>query len=416
MALATKETPCRLVVIAFTSSATSKEWSTTMPECEEIQAIAAGEKFVAVATDARIIRFFTTLGTQTQVVALPGRVVCLAAYENKLAVVYHSSTVANKLSLMVISMLGLSLSNRSVEMPLSTDVKLEWLGFSDMGSIIIYDSTGRVTSYSMKKNLWFPICAMKTHVTGVSDKFFIISVSETAQKIRAVHCRGNSYPLTIPRPFVREIDYGLPFCYMESEKSNLEESLIRATTFDMMDSSKVILEKGLKLFTTALNSELEPRAFEIVELLDDKRLIELAAKYSSHKGRIHLANRLTKLLTEFDKRQQEKQTLLEIFEEEIEAVSEVYEMEPSKVAKENVQEISIAPKPMISQKRSNPFKKSGGFSKTSTPSASLDHLTRKSISTSLNDSKEPLNDTSNLSTQSVDTPRPGKLFKLIVHI
>jgi chromosome transmission fidelity protein 4 len=64
-----------------------------MPECEEIQAIAAGDSFVAAATDAGIIRFFTTMGTQREVVALPGQVLALAAHDNKLAVAYHTSNI-----------------------------------------------------------------------------------------------------------------------------------------------------------------------------------------------------------------------------------------------------------------------------------------------------------------------------------
>lgn len=49
LALATRETPCRLVGIAFVSSG-NKEWSTVMPDCEEITALAAGDNFVAVVS------------------------------------------------------------------------------------------------------------------------------------------------------------------------------------------------------------------------------------------------------------------------------------------------------------------------------------------------------------------------------
>ena len=258
LALATKETPCRLVCIAFVSAG-GKEWSTTMPECEEIQAIAAGESFVAAATDAGIIRFFTTMGTQREIVALSGHVLTLAANDNKLAVAYHTSNTCNKISLMIYTLIGPTMNCRSVELPLTYGKKLSWLGFSDMGSVIAYESSGRVISYNIKRNVWYPICDMTKHIVGASDNFFIISVSESDQKIRTTLCRGTNYPLTNPRPIVREVDYLLPLCYIETEKSKLEETLVRATNFNMDSSEKVIVESGLKLFSSALNSELESR-------------------------------------------------------------------------------------------------------------------------------------------------------------
>ncbi|CRK92164.1 CLUMA_CG005767, isoform A [Clunio marinus] len=417
--LATKDTPCRLVCIAFVSAG-GKEWSTTMPECEEIYGIAAGRKFVAVATDAGFIRLFTTMGTQREVISVPGHTVALSAYENKLVVVYHSSNTRNKFSLMIVTILEPSVSNRFVEVPLTTDAKLSWIGFSDMGSIIVYDSTKRVISYDIKKNLWFPICDMNEHVTGGSDSFFIISVSEKNQKIRATLCRGLNYPLTSPRPIVREIDYSLPLCYMETEKSKLEEGLIRATTFQMELAEKIVVEKGLKLFSSAINSELESRAYEIVELLGNKTLIELASKYASQKGRIHMANKITKLLFDYEEKEMKKIEQLNEIEKEVESFNETYERQ-SKIASEiTLKDTStpiIAPKPMISQKKSsNPFKKFGSLNKNSSAS-SLTHLTKKSIG--LNDCEKnsddentPSNNVSKINrSTTVDTPRPGNFMQ-----
>jgi hypothetical protein len=128
---------------------------------------------------------------------------------------------------------------RSVELPLTPSTKLSWLGFSDMGSVIVYEPSGRVISY--------PICDMMNHAVGASDNFFIISVSESDQKIRTTLCRGTNYPHTNPRPIVREVDYALPLCYMETEKSKLEETLVRATSFSMEASEKTVVESGLKL-------------------------------------------------------------------------------------------------------------------------------------------------------------------------
>jgi len=203
---------------------------------------------------------------------------------------------------MIINILGLAISSRSLDIPLAPNTKLNWLGFSDCGSIIAFESSGRVLSYNIKKNFWMPICDLSEHVIGASDSFFIVGVSESAQKIRASLCRGTNYPLTNPRPILREIDYSLPLCSIETEKSKIEECLVRSVNFDIDSSSKSLIENGLKLFSTALNAELESRAFEIIELINDKKLIELAAKYASQKGRMHMSNKISKLLSDLEEK------------------------------------------------------------------------------------------------------------------
>lgn len=70
----------------------SKEWSTVLSEEEEALCVAAGQGFVAMVTDTRMLRVFTTCGTQREVISLPGPVVCLTAHQHSLAVVYHCAT------------------------------------------------------------------------------------------------------------------------------------------------------------------------------------------------------------------------------------------------------------------------------------------------------------------------------------
>lgn len=63
-------------LVCITLGASGREWSTEMPQDEEILAIGAGDKLVAVATDQRILRLFTVFGTQREVnefsISFPG--------------------------------------------------------------------------------------------------------------------------------------------------------------------------------------------------------------------------------------------------------------------------------------------------------------------------------------------------------
>lgn len=43
---------------------------------------------------------------------------------------------------------------------------------------------------------------------------------------------------------------------------------------------------------------MESRAFELIDVISDQQLIELSAKYASSRGRLHMAEKILKLLEE----------------------------------------------------------------------------------------------------------------------
>lgn len=55
----------KLVCISLVGS--SKEWSVSMADTEEVLCVAAGAHVVACATTARLLRLYTPMGTQRQV-------------------------------------------------------------------------------------------------------------------------------------------------------------------------------------------------------------------------------------------------------------------------------------------------------------------------------------------------------------
>ena len=55
-----------------------------------LQAVTAGEGWVAVATSSRNVRLFTVGGVQRSAFSLPGPVVCLAAHRQRLMAIYHA--------------------------------------------------------------------------------------------------------------------------------------------------------------------------------------------------------------------------------------------------------------------------------------------------------------------------------------
>lgn len=304
------ETPSKLVCIALGGAGGSREWSMPMPNCEEILCVAASDKLVAVGTDARFLRVFSAMGTQREILSLSGPVIALAAHGDRILAAYHSSPPVSDdqhISMLLVQAIGLSLRCRDIKVALTPQSKLTWIGYTDRGSPVTCDSMGMVRLFSMRSNLWIPVCDTSTHTKGASDNFFIVDVSEHTQIIRAILCRGASYPFTTPRPMVNELKMQLPSCDIDSEQSQLEEALVRCSTFDVNDSDKCMKENALKLFSIACRSEMEARAKELIEMIASPALLPLAAKYASKLGRIHLAEKLGELLPRFVEKERERE-------------------------------------------------------------------------------------------------------------
>ncbi|XP_059050858.1 WD repeat and HMG-box DNA-binding protein 1 [Achroia grisella] len=296
------ETPSKLVCISLVGS--SKEWSVSLPDTEEVLCVTAASGIVACATNSRLLRLFTPMGTQRQVISLPGPVVCLAAYNTTVMAVYHKTDPGisdQHLAMDIIATNGRQVRSKTVPLPLTPSSKLSWVGATDVGSPCAYDNTGVLRLYDVASGVWMPICDTNNHSRGASDTWFVVSVSELVQTVRAILCRGTSFPVTAPKPIINELPIQIPLCELDSEKSQYEEQLVRwaHTTSDV--DVKNARETALKLFALACRSEIEQRAIELMELLKDDRLLILAAKYASRSGRIHLADKLSNLADIWEK-------------------------------------------------------------------------------------------------------------------
>lgn len=116
--------------------------------------------------------------------------------------------------------------------------------------------------------------------------------------------------------------------------------------------------------------------------------------------------------------------MLEVYDKEAKSFTEAYEVEEQKISdvskKIETSTPLIAPRPMISQRKANPFKKSSNNSSLGAVNA-LNHLTKKSIgyNDSVNNSDDenttPNNASKiNRSTVSADTPRPGNFSQWFI--
>lgn len=296
------ESPSKIVCISLVGN--SKEWIVTLPDLEEALCVVATAALVACATTARLLRLFTAMGTQRQVISLPGPIVSLAGYDSTVFAVYHSNDpgVADQhLSMDIIAMHGRQLRSKTIPVPLSPRSRLTWVGSTECGSPCTYDSAGILRLYDVTSGIWLPICDTNIHSKGASDSWFIVSICESTQSVRAILCRGATFPLTAPKPIVTELPIRMALCSVDSEQGELEEKLVRWAHIAAEVDVKTARETALKLFALACRSEIEQRALELMDLLKDERLLPLAAKYASRLGRVHLADKLTNLAETWEK-------------------------------------------------------------------------------------------------------------------
>ncbi|KAH8402342.1 hypothetical protein KR009_011435 [Drosophila setifemur] len=310
LALASNESS-KMVVIALAAAA-NKEWSLSMPDCETVDALTASSHLVAAATSASFLRIFSVMGTQRGVLSIPGPVVALAGHEHSLMLVYHStapSQTQQHLAAMLVTLNGLSLRLEHLPVPLTPGRQLSWLGFSDTGSPSIADNMGMVQLYRKSSNAWFPICDTMKLSPSVSKHYFVVAVSERRQIVEAVLCRGTSYPMTNPKPMLQELRMQIPLCDIETEKSEEEDVLLRSSLMQMDGAEKAQKEAGIKLFALACRNECETRAKELIESIACTELLELAVKYATKCGRIHLSDRLVELLPQLEAIQEVRKQL-----------------------------------------------------------------------------------------------------------
>ena len=222
-----------LSCVHFDREHEENEWLIHMPKGEQIKAICLGDQFVAVATSARNIRFYSLNSTQHQLISIPGPIQCLVASNRTLVAVYHSMLPLpgeQSLDAMVIevdleakSVVNLEFS--PIRLPLASGAILRWIGFTDEGTLAMLDSTGSLKLFKGALGLgWLEVANLLQQVTA--DSVFIISVSDLLQQVRCVLCHRSRYPSPETVPVMQNLIFNLALCKTANQVNELEEKNI----------------------------------------------------------------------------------------------------------------------------------------------------------------------------------------------
>ncbi|KAK7103194.1 WD repeat and HMG-box DNA-binding protein 1-like [Littorina saxatilis] len=329
-----EECNSKLTCMHFGSWDSAKEWSVIMPEGETVQAVTAGEGWIAAATSSRMVRIFTVAGVQRSTFTLPGPVVCLTAHRQHLMAVYHAGMGLpgdQNLACRMLNVKGQKRASEETRLPLSPKSILSWAGFSAEGTPFTMDSEGVVRMLNTcLANTWTQVANTCDQVKGKSDHYWIVGVNENPQQLRCIPCKGSRYPATLPRPAVTVLPFCVSLCEPDSEKSQYEEQYMRSVVFaqhlSRLAAEGVELDEAtqrnmqrpaqealMKLFALSVRSEREFRAMEVCELMPDEQTLQLSIKYATRQRHLHLAQRISQLAQQ---RAQEEQQEEEEEEEE----------------------------------------------------------------------------------------------------
>lgn len=280
---------------------TEREWEVELPHVELIDALAAGLGFIAVATDQRNLRLFTTGGMQSYIFTLSGPVVCLAAFENQLIVILHDGAGQvdeQRLTMYVYNIdlqaNSIRLNHNAIPVALSKRSPLAWAGFSDEGTPCTYDYNGVLRIYRQELGrVWVPMLDLRELTSSALDHYFVVGVSEITQTVRAVKCRKSRYP-DFSAETAEVFNFKLPLCNMDTNRGELEEEYVRLRLAEASytrlkqfenisklaqttneSNEKLLVNTVLRLFAIYLKDDKEELAKSLVYMIPKDHMSKL---------------------------------------------------------------------------------------------------------------------------------------------
>uniref|UniRef100_A0A6G1SGF6 WD repeat and HMG-box DNA-binding protein 1 n=1 Tax=Aceria tosichella TaxID=561515 RepID=A0A6G1SGF6_9ACAR len=284
------------------SNRDQREWEIEMPHVELIEALAAGSGFVAIVTDQRNLRLFTNAGMQSFMFTLPGQVLCMAAQDHQLMIIYHDGAGHSDDQNLSMFVYHIDIFNnifkqtyKHIPVALSKRSPLAWAGFSDEGTPCTYDYSGMFRIYSHRLGgAWIPLLDLRNLTSSALDHYFVVGASELSQVVKAVKCRRSRFP-QFQTETAQLLNFSLPMCDMDSNKGKLEEEHIRlrlaeqsyqrishdTNYFSMAEAAlnaneKLLVNAILRLFALYLKEHKEDAAKNLIYMIPKEHMSKLA--------------------------------------------------------------------------------------------------------------------------------------------
>ncbi|PVF93312.1 hypothetical protein CPB86DRAFT_768026 [Serendipita vermifera] len=331
-----KSDPSQILYKPYATWGNTAEWQLSLPAGEDVVAIAAGgvptprsyknrhpedggdtdgAGSVVTASNNGYLRFFSGSGIQRYLWAMGGDVVSMVAGSDWVFVVHREGGTSldgcQNLRYTLISLDRFE-AVQSGQMPLPKGKTLRWIGISDEGAPVMYDSSGTLFVLDRFRRpgqaRWVPILDTNTMArrVGKDESYWPVGVSE--KFFMCLILKGRAEYPGFPRPLVLELDLQIPLLATEPETNFVaEERLMRdtITTGWMRDnlglelssqdvsSRELEMDKELiKLLQGAIKDRQLQRANDLVRLLHHVNSLDTANKLAEYYHLIGLQEKI----------------------------------------------------------------------------------------------------------------------------
>ncbi|KAJ3091672.1 hypothetical protein HK102_013860 [Quaeritorhiza haematococci] len=328
----THNSPSTIHFRPFDTWASKNDWLIQLNPGENAKAVALTSRGAVVATDQRFLRFFSHGGVQNGIRCLSGPIVAMTAWGDLLMVVQHGGGTYHGEQNLIYMLIDLEQKQtiRSEGLPISPGSVLEWIGFSENGMPLNFDSSGALRILLRHDDYqWIPIFDSRQARGAKQEHYWPVGLANNS--FMCVVCKGGDKHPLMPASLITELPLQVPFASMDNQSSVLEEKLFRLRVLyehergelqrkkqfddrapDVLRRKAEMDKTILQLIQMSTKADKNQRAMDLCSNLNMMKSIDGAVKIALHHHLPSLAERMN-LIKESRHRQgqEERQKELE---------------------------------------------------------------------------------------------------------
>ncbi|CAL1707133.1 unnamed protein product [Somion occarium] len=328
--------PAHVLYKPYGTWASQSEWQYELPQGTRVIGLAAGgppptqsmrqkndmdiqgNGNVVIATSDGELIFLTGGGVERHVMSLPGDFVCMCAGREWVFIVTRDGSTtmdgSQNLTGRLIKFDDFCMLQKDT-VPIPKGHTLKWIGISEEGAPIIYDSSGVLNALPRFR---IPFAATWTRVLntntldrkeGKHESYWPVGVS--GETFMCLILKGRQEHPGFPRPLIQELPLKFPFKRTDAKEGPLEEQFARETMLldilrDGLDEDELTstdisrrelaLDKSLiQLIQFACKNDKLSRALDIAKLLHHTASFDMAIKVAGFYHLIGLQEKLEAL-------------------------------------------------------------------------------------------------------------------------